>query len=181
MLGLGEGSFKMRLWFFFFFPNCSLLYNTAILKWRSYHYKKFCLCPFTFRCYALSRYCYFWNHQHICRMKISCMFTWPSLQKLLSLMCTHACLCMSVPWYIRQKWLAVLEGYFFFLPFFPFSDSNLQCPVSSLCLSRWLQYGRKQMRLRNSKADLFAGGWVTKEMCWKNALLLCSFGVLYNL
>lgn len=52
-------------------------------------------------------------------------------------LCMHVHVCLHTT--ILYKTTACF-GRVLFSPPFPFCDSNLQCPMGCLCLSRWLQY-----------------------------------------
>lgn len=166
-----------------FFPQIALLqYTIAMLRWRTYHCNKLCAYPSSYNCYTLSGYHCFWNHQHLCKMNISCVLLTTALPKLLPVVCVcmhvHSCLHTSILYKITACFGRVL-----FFPSFPFCDSNLQCPMSCLCLSRWLQYNFRKKTdetwKRQSRSGCTRMG--NKGNVLKKRSLFSTFGGLCNL
>lgn len=104
----------------------------------------------------------------VCLLKLPCRNCFPWC------VCMHVYACLYSG--ILDKNDCLFWGATLFLPFL-FSLTLIYSVLWAVCA--WvddcnISSGRKQMRLGSSKADLFAERWVTKEMCWKNTLLLCT-------
>lgn len=167
-----------RLWSFCF-PNCPLLHDTAILKWRSYHYNKFCILSFftvtLFQGTAISKVTSIsvgWRLV-VCLLRLPCRNCFPLC------VCMHVQACLYSGILNKNDWLFWKST--LFLPFFLYvaliySVLWIVCAWVDDCN---ISLGRKQMRLGSSKADLFTGGWVTKEkMLSSSAPLECY--IIYN-